>query len=173
VSTRPRTPCSSRRFNLDHHDRPDGSGHATIVTGGGVPVIATAGGDAADPDETFTVTGGTGGTGSTNGTHLDGGGGSFTAATGGGGCSSGATSAADGNGATGDVGGGAGTVGGRGRGGAGAGLNGDAFGSQGTVGNGAAARSSSPWRAAWLRLGRPRAPRADCRLDPGGHWERG
>jgi hypothetical protein len=43
------------------------------VTGGGVPVIANAGGDAADPDETFTVTGGTGGTGSTNSTHLNGG----------------------------------------------------------------------------------------------------
>ena len=95
------------------------------MTGGGVPVIATAGGDAADPDETFTVTGGTGGTGSTNGTHLDGGGGSFTAATGGGGCSSGATSAADGNGATGDAGGGAGTA--CGRGGVGAGLNGRRF----------------------------------------------
>ena len=44
---------------LTIHDRPGGSGHATIVTGGGVPVIATAGGDAADPDQTFTVTGGT------------------------------------------------------------------------------------------------------------------
>jgi hypothetical protein len=43
------------------------------VTGGGVPVIANAGGDAADPDETFTVTGGTGGTGSTNSTHFNGG----------------------------------------------------------------------------------------------------
>src|SRR5271157_2198285 len=144
-------PVRHARFNLDHHDRPRQSGHATIVTGGGVPVIATAGGDAADPDETFTVTGGTGGTGSTNSTHLNGEGSSFTATTGGGGGSSGGTSAADGNGATGDVGGGAGTAGGRG--GAGAGLNGDAFGSQGTVGNGAAGRSSSPWRAAWLRLG--------------------
>ena len=85
------------------------------MTGGGVPVIAAAGGDAADPDETFTVTGGTGGTGSTNGTHLNGGGSSFTATTGGGG-SPGGTSAAGGNGATGDVGGGAGTAGGRGRG---------------------------------------------------------
>lgn len=99
---------------LTIHDRPGGSGHATIVTGGGVPVIATAGGDAADPDQTFTVTGGTAGTGSTNGTHLNGGGSSFTATTGGGGGSSGGTSAADGNGATGDVGGGAGTAGGRG-----------------------------------------------------------
>ena len=43
------------------------------MTGGGVPVIANAGGDAADPDETFTVTGGTGGTGSTNSTHFNGG----------------------------------------------------------------------------------------------------
>jgi len=143
------------------------------VTGGGVPVIATAGGDAADPDETFTVTGGTGGTGSMNGTHLNGGGSSFTATTGGGGGSSGGTSAADGNGATGDVGGGAGTAGGRGRGVL-------ARASTATL-SARRARSATARPAGHPRRGEQpgcgsggRERRAaDCRLDPGGHRERG